>query len=375
MNLAAILTSKRREKGITQDTLAAHIGVSKQSVSKWENGNSYPDITLLPQLASYFNISVDELIGYEPQLTPDAIHKLCVELLDDFSAKPFDDVINRCRDIVKRHFSCFPLLFQIGVLFIEYGDAVKDDKQRTFILTEAKDLFVRVKTLSDNIELKQLALKSEAVCELMQDKPREVIALLESIKTRIAFHPSVEAMLAKSYQMIEKIHDAKVTLQGAVYESIIALFCNMPHYLSVNIDNKEYFDEICKRTTAIIEIFNANEICPLEIMPFYLEAAKGYLVIGNKEKTFAMLEAYVELAAGDISPCTPKIDTFFTLIDEYGGEVKNRAPFGFSDEFLDRQSIRQFIIDDVIEEPAFNILANEPRYKMLTEKLKNNIHA
>lgn len=52
----------RKEKGITQDELANYIGVSKASVSKWETGQSYPDIAFLPQLAAYFNISVDELI-------------------------------------------------------------------------------------------------------------------------------------------------------------------------------------------------------------------------------------------------------------------------------------------------------------------------
>lgn len=57
INLAAVLISKRREKGIAQDELAVHIGTSKQSVSKRENGNSYPDIELLPQLASYLALA------------------------------------------------------------------------------------------------------------------------------------------------------------------------------------------------------------------------------------------------------------------------------------------------------------------------------
>ncbi|MCP8382539.1 helix-turn-helix domain-containing protein [Clostridioides difficile] len=64
LNIARTLILKRKEKGITQDELANYIGVSKASVSKWETGQSYPDITFLPQLATYFNITVDELICY-----------------------------------------------------------------------------------------------------------------------------------------------------------------------------------------------------------------------------------------------------------------------------------------------------------------------
>lgn len=53
---------KKKRKGITQEQLADYIGVSKASVSKWESGLSYPDILLLPELATFFNVSVDELL-------------------------------------------------------------------------------------------------------------------------------------------------------------------------------------------------------------------------------------------------------------------------------------------------------------------------
>nr|MBQ4320412.1 helix-turn-helix transcriptional regulator [Clostridia bacterium] len=53
----------RKALDITQEQLASGIGVSPQSVSKWECGDGYPDITLLPVIANYFKISVDELIG------------------------------------------------------------------------------------------------------------------------------------------------------------------------------------------------------------------------------------------------------------------------------------------------------------------------
>ncbi len=55
----------RRNKDLTQEELAAHIGISYQAISKWERGDGYPDITMLPTLANYFGVSVDELIGME----------------------------------------------------------------------------------------------------------------------------------------------------------------------------------------------------------------------------------------------------------------------------------------------------------------------
>lgn len=53
----------RRERNLTQEEVANHLGISFQSVSKWERGEGYPDITMLPALANYFGTSIDELLG------------------------------------------------------------------------------------------------------------------------------------------------------------------------------------------------------------------------------------------------------------------------------------------------------------------------
>ena len=53
----------RSERNLTQEEVATHLGISFQSISKWERGDGYPDITMLPALANYFGITVDDLIG------------------------------------------------------------------------------------------------------------------------------------------------------------------------------------------------------------------------------------------------------------------------------------------------------------------------
>lgn len=75
LQFADNLTRLRREKKVTQEELADFIGVTKASVSKWETRQSLPDILILPQLASFFNVTVDELMGYSPQLSKEQIQK------------------------------------------------------------------------------------------------------------------------------------------------------------------------------------------------------------------------------------------------------------------------------------------------------------
>lgn len=55
----------RRNCGLTQEQLAEQLGVSFQSVSRWENGLSYPDIELIPEIAAFFEVSTDVLMGVE----------------------------------------------------------------------------------------------------------------------------------------------------------------------------------------------------------------------------------------------------------------------------------------------------------------------
>lgn len=57
------LRKLRRDRDMTQEMLASAFGVSPQAISKWECGDGYPDITMLPMIANYFKVTIDELLG------------------------------------------------------------------------------------------------------------------------------------------------------------------------------------------------------------------------------------------------------------------------------------------------------------------------
>ena len=70
--LAGRIAQLRKEAGMTQEQLGNALGLTYQSVSKWENGLSCPDVQLLPQLADLFHVTLDDLFGREapqPQRT------------------------------------------------------------------------------------------------------------------------------------------------------------------------------------------------------------------------------------------------------------------------------------------------------------------
>ena len=78
----------RKEKGMSQENLAERIGVSAQAVSKWENDQSCPDISLLPRLTKLLGVTADELLTGESDQ---------VKLLPENQRKPLDELTLRIK--------------------------------------------------------------------------------------------------------------------------------------------------------------------------------------------------------------------------------------------------------------------------------------
>ena len=96
MKLAENLQLLRKQKGKTQEELAEVFNVSSQSISKWELGINCPDITMLPKIADYFKVSIDELLGYKPMSSINSIY-IDVKSLIDSSSNKIDDAYKIAR--------------------------------------------------------------------------------------------------------------------------------------------------------------------------------------------------------------------------------------------------------------------------------------
>jgi tetratricopeptide (TPR) repeat protein len=274
--------------------------------------------------------------------------------------------MDRCRDIVKKYFSCFPLIFRIGVLYLNYGLISKNDKQKIDNIKEAIKLFIRVKEQSNDVFLKQMALHAEAISLMELGNADEIIDLFKD-KNDL---PSHKVILSHAYNVKGKVKEAKMELQESICNHILELFEAIPAYLIISADETQLFEKIYKRGVDLINTFNLKKIIPISIMPFYLTAAQGYLKNKNTEKCIDALEVYTEIVTSDIYPLKiVKEDDFFNLIESSA----EKTPFGLSELPRDEKSLRQSMLDAVIEEPAFSVLSSEPRFNKLTAKLLNNV--
>lgn len=104
--MGGFISALRKEKGYTQATLAEILSVSNRTVSKWENGDGYPDITILPDIAKALGVTVDELLAGE---------KVPKEIVADFKIteiKNKDNLVNffKICNVIALFFGIFALL-------------------------------------------------------------------------------------------------------------------------------------------------------------------------------------------------------------------------------------------------------------------------
>ena len=98
------LRQLRRDRDLTQEELAEVLGVSYQSVSRWENDTCYPDMELIPMIASFFSVTVDQLLGVNQALEEQKVEAYLEQFQDAISSGD----ITSCIEIARKGVTEFP---------------------------------------------------------------------------------------------------------------------------------------------------------------------------------------------------------------------------------------------------------------------------
>lgn len=364
INIGPIILQKRKERDITQEELAQYMGVSKPAVSKWESGQSYPDILLLPLLAAYFNMSVDDLLGYEAQMAPQDARKLYRRLAEAFANQPFDEVYGECGEYIKTYYSCWYLLLLMAQLLINHAMLAGSPDRTNAIIREAAGLLERVERESGDAMLARQALALRAYCQLALQRPAEVIDLLDK-EEEASF--SAEVLLAKAYAMKGRTDKAKTLLQSSLYRNLAGIFAALPDLMTLYADDPDKTEMCLQRVLAVGSVFALEDMQPSLYFTMYLTAAALFAAQGRKERALDMLETYGNLIARrDLFPLKLHGDAFFDLLEPYLESLSLGAFAPRSDKVIWKD-----MRDIVVQHPSFQCLAAEPRYIKLVEKLRH----
>lgn len=355
LNFSKNLSNLRKERKITQENLANYLGVTKAAVSKWELNQSYPDITLLPIIASYFNISIDELLGYEPFMNDDEVKELYSKLIKEFSTEEFDIVYEKCIQYEKKYYTCYFLQFHLGLLYCNHAYLAFEEEKIMEVYSHATEVFKRIEENCKNANLAKEALSLKSYCNLIMGRCDDIIGDLKDLNQ---ISMPTENILSKAYLTKGDKEKAIKILQISIFNNFMNSLQSMTDILYCYYDNNEKQDQYIQKIVKVIEILDLENEYPQVLLNIFASIAMVYGTKGDKENCIIFLQKCVDLISNK------------KVFDLH--ENKNTM-FDYLPEFLENMSIgnivprnESLIIDSFIESikthPAFAIIRDDIRY-------------
>lgn len=115
MQIGSVIRKYRKERNLTQEEMAKRLGVTAPAVNKWEKGVSLPDISFLAPIARLLNITLDELLCFQEDLTAEEISDMIKELDHELESKPYEEVFLHGSRLIHEYPGCHQLIWQIAL--------------------------------------------------------------------------------------------------------------------------------------------------------------------------------------------------------------------------------------------------------------------
>ena len=361
ITVGANIYRHRKESHLTQDDLARHLGVTKASVSKWETGQSYPDIELLPRIAAYFDVTVDALLGYEPQIGKEGIRRECARLREAFATMPFDEAHAQCEKLAHDYFSCYPLLAQIAVLYLNHLDLANETK-RGELAHEAVELCRRIRRSSSSSADIRLAEAVEASLELAVCDPQAAIGALGDSPD---IDLGADILLASAHSALGQVDEADKILQGALFQGLVLSLNRLAQMTALYSNNPAKIDIAYERARAIIDAFDLESVY-MNTAAIHLSFAMAYMASGRADRALDCLEGYERAARALSFPIELHGDDFFDKTQSWLEDVNGIGTSVPRNDALTKKSL----VESVTANPTLELLTNEPRFKRVVEGLK-----
>ncbi|HGA2944677.1 TPA: helix-turn-helix domain-containing protein [Streptococcus agalactiae] len=355
------ILQKRKERGITQEELAEFMMVTKASVSKWETGQSHPDILLLPKLATFFNISVDELIGYDPDLSSAQIQKFYIDLENSVPDAGMDSILEDIKIKIKQYYSCFELLYYMALFILNHCDLATDITKKEEYLEYANNILKRVCEDSKDSILKDKSLSLRAACLISLGKSEEALNILPSSDM---LSISKDSLVASAYLKTKKENEVDQKLQIMIYKNITDLITLL--MMKSSLQNDDWIETL-GRVEDLIETFNLIEINISIVLNFYLSLATHYI----EDNNLKLASQYVEKLLNLLIESKEKSfklrgDEYFNQIDEWLDEnlLLSTNPNRSDDMIV------SFYIDTIANNESFKGIISEGKAKFLVDKVR-----
>lgn len=364
MKIGTRILELRRAKGMTQEQLAAALGVSAPAVSKWETDNSYPDITLLCPLARALETNVDDLLTFEEKLSRESLGEYMTEIIELARQGETAQAEEKLQGLLHRYPSDSSLKFNaVSTLsFLELnsdlgaeGNSAKDSLQKKALDRErwAKQKKELAQALHDSGD-PAYYLSSVSMLVSLHLAAGELGEAEKLLKDSATPEGDFTALWVRLYLEKGERELALETLQKQAYKLVSDLRLCLMNLLEEELAlGPDRVVEICRILEQVDGLFSigGNVGCGL--------LAEVYLRIGRQEEALAYLERLADQISGQMMPPNPLVFAPAVAPDpeklKYSRELKLAVLRG-----LERDA-------------CFGPLRDQERFRRLTRKVAESL--
>lgn len=373
VNIGRTIARERRGRGVTQEALAAHLGVSKAAVSKWEVGQSLPDVSLLPRIAAYFSLTLDELFDWRGELTEEESAALYAEVYA-LSEKGLVAAHDRLQELVAEHYSDANLLLMLASLLTVWAAGMatpfapageRDSALDSAMLAdEALALLDRALEVATDPSTLYLAQQQKATTLFQTSRYEEAATLLEPlVRRQDAGAPTM--LLASAYRKLGRDGEAIELLQAERLRAASFVLSSLTQEVGMRSD-AAFALAAGDAAEAIYASLDMGGVNPLFPVTMSLEVAETLRRAGEKDGALEALARAVDaLSATPVNPdpsSSPLWDRMADRLDpaqagEAWAEHKARQAGGAA------ALMRRALVEEVTSPEWRELAGDDPRYR------------
>lgn len=258
MKLGEVIRKYRKAKELTQEEMAKYLGVTAPAVNKWENGNAMPDITLLAPIARLLEVSLNELLSFQEELTTQEITELAAQADHKFETERYESVFKWAKAQIEMYPNCEALILNLAVM-LDGNRVVRDisenEEYDAFILS----CYERLLRSSDET-MRIAAADSLYVYYLRKKQYEKAEAYLSYFSIQSPERKRKQALLyekmgnqEKAYQTYEEILFSDCQILFAVLNSLFIM-----QLQENNLEKARYYAEKKKALARLFEMGEYN---------------------------------------------------------------------------------------------------------------------
>jgi transcriptional regulator with XRE-family HTH domain len=349
--IGEVIYKLRKENRVTQEQLANAVGVSVPAVSKWESGGAYPDITLLPSIARYFNTSIDCLLKYEKDLSNDDVIKITDQCSRSFEENSFEDAVRMCESFLRDYPNSMLLKLRAGSMYMTYLSKASDKEDMNRMIKRAIALLEQ-SALSTEDEISHTSNYLLSTLYSMDGdnlKAEEVLSKIPKSKL------NPDDMLVSIYMAQKKYEQARKLIHNNIWEKLSSIILEIARLSTLcQMENSaKYAEELLFLQRQVIKLF---EVEPVFLQSNSLHLAEYHIKQQNKEKALE----YIEEFAG----CIFKLKS---------RDLSGHKMFG-SMKFAGTHPSEKFINSSVVklfeQNPEFDFIRDDERFQEILKRFK-----